>query len=155
MLLAKVRPSTVVFNNLISGLSRSGHAHRAFKYFNDLKKRDLPPSNHTYASLFRAFTEMGPSSRPLLEKVVSEVDRRDFLLNTIATNSLMVAMTTCGMTDEVFGAYGDMSRRREAPDVNTFTVLLTACSQDQTRGMERVEHVWREMTALGVTPDLV
>ena len=120
-----------------------------------LKKRDLPPSNHTYASLFRAFTEMGPSSRPLLEKVVSEVDRRDFLLNTIATNSLMVAMTTCGMTDEVFGAYGDMSRRREAPDVNTFTVLLTACSQDQTRGMERVEHVWREMTALGVTPDLV
>ena len=36
MLLAKVRPSTVVFNNLISGLSRSGHAHRAFKYFNDV-----------------------------------------------------------------------------------------------------------------------
>ena len=98
---------------------------------------------------------MGPSSRPLLEKVAAEVDRRDFLLNTIATNSLMVAMTTCGMTDEVFVAYGDMSRRREAPDVNTFTVLLTACSQDQTRGMERVEHVWREMTALGVKPDLV
>ena len=50
MLAAKVRPTTGVFNNLISGLSRSGHAHsgsdhahnrsdhahRAFKYFNDV-----------------------------------------------------------------------------------------------------------------------
>ena len=42
MLLAKVRPSTVVFNNLISGLSRSGHAHRAFKYFNDVGYTALP-----------------------------------------------------------------------------------------------------------------
>ena len=36
MLTADVRPSTAVFNNLIAGLSKSGHAHRAFKYFNDV-----------------------------------------------------------------------------------------------------------------------
>ena len=36
MLAADVRPSTAVFNNLIAGLSRSGHAQSAFKYFNDV-----------------------------------------------------------------------------------------------------------------------
>ena len=113
------------------------------------------PTNHTYTSLFKAFTEMGPTSRPLLEKVVAEVDRRDFLLNTIATNSMMVAMTTCGMSDEVFRAYGDVTRRGESPDVGTFTALLAACSLDRERGLEKTEQVWREMTALQVSPDLV
>ena len=67
----------------------------------------------------------------------------------------MVAMTTCGMADEVFHAYGDMTKRREAPDVNTFTVLLAACSRDEERGLDKVEHIWREMVALHVKPDLV
>ena len=87
-----------------------------------------------------------------------EIDRRDFLPNTIATNSLMVAMTTCGMIDEVFGVYSDMSRRGgrgQSADVSTFTTLLVACSRDGERGMERVSGVWREMVACGIQPDIV
>ena len=121
-----------------------------------LKKRRLVPTNHTYTSLFKSFSESGHTSRPLLEKVVAEIDRRDVLLNTIATNSLMVAMTTCGMgAEEVFGVYGDMTKRGVAPDVSTFTTLLTTCSLDRERGMGMVEGVWREMMASGISPDLV
>ena len=134
---------------------KSSSCEQYFFSMLQLKKRGLVPTNHTYTSLFKAFTEMGPTSRPLLEKVVAEVDRRDFLLNTIATNSMMVAMTTCGMSDEVFRAYGDATRRGESPDISTFTALLAACSLDSERGLEKTEQVWREMTALQVSPDLV
>ena len=122
---------------------------------NQLKKRGLLPSNHTYTSLFRACAKMGPSSRQLLEKVVSEKDRRGHLLNTIATNSLIVAMTTCKMIDEAFQVYLDLSKHNQVPDVNTFTVLLSACAGDRERGLERGVHVLQEMAACRVEPDLV
>ena len=98
---------------------------------------------------------MGPSSLPLLEKIISEIDRRGTLLNTIASNSLIVAMATCGMLDEAFQVYLDMSKRRQQPDVSTFTALLSACARDKESGMERVMHVWQEMSACGITPDLM
>lgn len=115
----------------------------------------MSPSHHTYTSLFKAITESGPSSQHLLDKVLAEIDRRDFPLNTIATNSMMVAMTTCGMLDEVLVAYGDMDKRRVAPDVGTFTSLLTSSSMDRERGMEKVAGIWRDMKAVGVRPDTV
>lgn len=37
MLSAKVRPNTVIFNNLIAGVSRVGNAQKAFKYFNNVR----------------------------------------------------------------------------------------------------------------------
>ena len=98
---------------------------------------------------------MGPTSQPLLEKIISEIDRRGILLNTIATNSLIVAMTTCGMTDEAFRVYFDLGKHQQWPDVGTFTALLAACSREGERGLERVEQVWREMSVIGVEPDLV
>lgn len=99
---------------------------------------------------------MGSSSRPLLEKVVAEINRKDFLLNTIATNSLMVAMSTCGMIDETFQVYSDMNHRLgQSADVSTFTALLMACSRDRERGMEKVPIVWQEMIACGIVPDIV
>lgn len=98
---------------------------------------------------------MGLSSLPLLEKVISEIDRRGILLNTIATNSLIIAMATCGLLDEAFQVYFDMSKRQQRPDVSTFTALLSVCARDKQRGMERVLHVWQEMRACGIEPDLV
>ena len=98
---------------------------------------------------------MGSSSLPLLEKIISEIDRKGTLLNTIASNSLIVAMATCGMLDEAFQVYLDMSKRRQQPDVSTFTALLSACARDKESGMERVKHVWQEMSACGITPDLM
>lgn len=98
---------------------------------------------------------MGLTSLPLLEKVISEIDRRGILLNTIATNSLIIAMATCGLLDEAFQVYFDMSKRQQKPDVHTFTALLSVCARDNQRGMERVPHVWQEMTACGIQPDLV
>ena len=124
-------------------------------FFQQLKKRGLLPTDHTYASLFRSCAEMGPTSLPILEKVVSEIDRRGILLNTIATNSLIVAMATCGLVDRTFQVYLDMVKRRESPDVTTFTVLLSACARDRQRGMEWVQHIWHEMRASGIEPDLV
>lgn len=51
--------------------------------------------------------------------------------------------------------YFDMSKRRQQPDVHTFTALLSVCAHDDKRGMERVPRVWQEMKASGVEPDLV
>lgn len=98
---------------------------------------------------------MGSASLPFLEKVISEIDRRDILLNTIATNSLIIAMATCGLLDEAFQLYFGMSKRRQKPDISTFTSLLLVCARDGKRGLEKVCHVWQEMRACGVEPDLV
>ena len=63
-------------------------------------------------------------------------------------------MATCGLTDDAFQVFLDMSKRRVEPDVNTFTSLLSACARDGEEGIGRVAVVWSEMGNFGVRPDL-
>ena len=63
-------------------------------------------------------------------------------------------MATCGLTDDAFQVFLDMSKRRVDPDINTFTSLLSACASDSEGGMGRLAVVWNEMGNFGVKPDL-
>ena len=119
-----------------------------------MKKHAILPTDHTYTSLFAACTEAGPKASEILNKIRTEIDRRDVLLNNIATNALISALAACGKNEEALQVYLDMHNKRIEPDVQTFGSLFLSAARDEEGGLEMAQRVWSEMAASGVQPDL-
>lgn len=119
-----------------------------------MKKRSLPPTDHTYSSMFAACAEAGPKSSVILDKVRDEVERRSVLLNSISTNALMTALAACGRHDDARDIYANMINKNMSPDPHTFSSLLLAAARDKEGGFEAGQRAWSEMIASGVQPDL-
>lgn len=119
-----------------------------------MKKRALQPSNHTYSSLLNACSNAGPSGKEYLLKIQEEMERRNVVLNGIATNAHLSAMASCSLHDEAFDAYHKMDAQRLSPDLQTFGTLLLAASKDVQGGLEKAQRVWSELsTRSDVVPD--
>lgn len=119
-----------------------------------MKKRAILPTSHAYTSLFNACAKAGPRSVQYLTKIRDEIERRDVVLNTIASNALISALASCGKHEEAFEVYQDMLKTQLEPQVHTFGSLLGAAAADPVLGLERAQRVWREMTACRIAPDL-
>lgn len=157
MINAGVYPDAAAYNVLIAGYGRSGNVKEAFHLFNEMKKRALQPTNHTYSSLLNACANAGPSAKEYLLKIQDEMERRNVTLNGIATNAHLAAMASCNLHDEAFETYGKMSSHRLIPDLRTFGTLLMAASKDVQSGLEKAQKVWSELTARGgdLAPDVL
>ena len=119
-----------------------------------MKKRALPPTDHTYSSMYAACGGAGEAGGPILDKVRAEMERRDVRPNTIVSNSLMAALALCGRHQEAMQVYLQMSSTYTEPDLCTFGALLLAVGKDRTQGLGVAMRVWSEMAASALTPDL-
>ncbi len=119
-----------------------------------MKKRAIDPTNHTYTSLFSACSRSGPRSLDYLSRIRDEIDRRNVVLNTIASNALISALASCGKHEEAFEVYSDMQKAQLLPQAHTFSSLLSAAASDHVTGLVHAQRVWSEMIACGIRPDL-
>ena len=119
-----------------------------------LKKRGLLPTDYTYSSMFAACGSAGPPALDVLNKVRSEMERRDVPFNTITANSLMSALALCGKHAEAIEIYMDMEKMNIRPDIYTYGGLLVTMAKDRKSGVGVAQGVWSEMTKSAIVPDL-
>lgn len=154
-------PLTVeIFNIIISAHSKRGKMRRAFKFYNDLKKRAMQATPHTYTSLFNACAKSSSSPHALqnAEKLLMEINsrnsRRDLDMNVITYNAAIQAVTVCGGPFRAFEIYNEMKHNNVKPDGHTFSSLLTACSFDKVEGPSLAIELLAEMKSMKIKPDL-
>ena len=119
-----------------------------------MKKAGVLPTDHTYTSLFTACARAGPKSLDQLTRIRAEIERREVLLNNIATNALISALASCEQPKEAYQVYLDMLKLSLQPDIQTFGSLLLAAAKDLETGVELAQRMWAEMLASGFQPDL-
>lgn len=140
----RVRPDTAIYNAIIKAHANTGDIKSAFKLFNDLKKRNLSPSYHTYSTMFGACSKAGPKAVSILHKLISEIDRRDVKLNTVSYNAQLSALVHCGLVDKVFETFS--SSQMPSSSIETFGILLLAAAKDTSGdGLDKAVHIWKEM----------
>ncbi|XP_061686887.1 pentatricopeptide repeat-containing protein 1, mitochondrial [Syngnathoides biaculeatus] len=151
----KLQPEEYNYSVLIGGCGRAGQLKKAFKLYNDLKKRGLEASDATYTSLFNACAESRHTQVALEQAVKLEQElRRKNLTLSVATYHAMLKMHALNNS-----LHSCIHTLREMLDVGhaitqeTFHYLLMGCLKDKQLGFRLALQVWRQMLKSGLVPD--
>ncbi|KAL9957362.1 hypothetical protein ACROYT_G038992 [Oculina patagonica] len=156
----KLYPTVEVYNIFISAYARKGQVRKAFKIFNDVKKRGMKPTAHTFSSLFNACAKASVPRHALqrVEKLLAEISKRtakqELEMNVITYNAAIQALVVCGNPHQAFDIYQEMQDNKVEPDGHTFSSLLAACCFDKVEGPSTAFKILEEMKALQIEPDI-
>uniref|UniRef100_A0A3Q2YVC7 Pentatricopeptide repeat domain 1 n=2 Tax=Hippocampus comes TaxID=109280 RepID=A0A3Q2YVC7_HIPCM len=151
----RLQPEEYNYSVLIGGCGRAGHLNKAFKLYNDLKKRGLEASDATYTALFNACAE-SPHRRAALEKALKlerEVRRKNLTLGSATYHAVLKWHALSGNLHACMHTLREMLDVGRAVTQETFHYLLMGCLNDKELGFRLALQVWRQMLKSGLAPD--
>lgn len=152
----RVKPENYIYNILIGACADVGYTKKAFKLFNDMKRRGLMPTGDTYTCLFQACTNSPWSSDGLkhasqLRNLMIEKGVKPNLTNY---NAMIKAFGRCGDLATAFKIVDEMVSQKIKIRVHTLNHLIQTCISDKDNGLRHAIIVWRKMLKLREKPNI-
>ncbi|XP_013190673.2 pentatricopeptide repeat-containing protein 1, mitochondrial [Amyelois transitella] len=152
----RVKPENYIYNILIGACADVGFTKKAFKLYNDMKRRAIQPTGDTYTCLFNAcakspFPSYGLKQAQNLRSLMLEKKIEPNITNY---NAMIKAFAHCGDLSTAFGIVDEMKSKKIKIRIHTLNHLLHACISDKNSGLRHALVVWRKMLKLREKPNI-
>jgi pentatricopeptide repeat protein len=121
----KVRPSTFLYNTLISKLSKARRSTLALEYFSEMKALQLPVSAITYGSIINACCKTGDEAMAV-ELFNEMTGAPDFHPRVPPYNTMIQYFVSKGNREQALSYFDAMLRVKVKPSEHTYKLLLDA-----------------------------
>lgn len=150
----RVKPENYIYNLILGGCGRVGYTKKAFKLYNDMKKRALTVTAGTYTALFNAcanspWPEDGLARAKHLYEIMQE---KGHTPNDTNYNAMIKAFGRCGDLQMAFALVDQMLEAKLPLRDDTINFLLQSCISDKQAGFRHALLVWKKLTEKRVQP---
>ena len=144
-------PSILSHDLLMDSYATLGNALAALEMFDRLR-RFTTPTIYSYAHLMKAFAVT--RDLPRATALYKFLQTSKIAPNLVIYTSLMTCCVRCGHYNEAFEIFDTMkfTSLNTKPDVQTYTLLIHACSLDSTKSAERAADLFQELLASNLRP---
>lgn len=152
----RAKPTFHIYNHLITACGHAGYTKKAFKLYNDMKKRGVRPNGGTYTSLFNAcancpFPGYGFQQAKHLKALM---DEKSIFIRPITYHAMIKAFGRCGAVDIAFSLVDEMIEKKLPLSADTFCFVLQACISDKEAGFRLALVVWHKLRRKWIKPDI-